>query len=175
LPPGNPTLSNLVSALKNYGNPLMPITVRSFLETIFGLSADLKYDPAYDASTVRAQVLAALTQSYSFAARSFGQGISADEIAAFIQSVPGVMAVNVNKIFTVATSAAGDLANAGTFTVAKLNQWLAQQVSLPRTASGSNARICAYLPVADLHSVPLPAEILVLDPDPNSVVLGVMA
>jgi hypothetical protein len=175
LPPGNPTLSNLVSALKNYGNPLMPITVRSFLETIFGLSADLKYDPAYDASTVRAQVLAALTQSYSFAARSFGQGISADEIAAFIQSVPGVMAVNVNKIFTVATSAAGDLANAGTFTVAKLNQWLAQQVSLPRTASGSNARICAYLPVADPHSVPLPAEILVLDPDPKSVVLGVMA
>jgi hypothetical protein len=175
LPPGNPTLNNLVSSLRNYGNPLVPITAQSFLETLFGLSADLKYDPAYDATAVKAQVSTALTQAYSFSARTFGQGISADEVAAFIQAVPGVLAVNVTKIFTVATSAAGDLAGAGSFTVAKLNNWLSQQVSLPRTASGSAARICAYLPVADPHALPLPAEILVLDPDPKSVVLGVMA
>ena len=175
LPPGNPTLNNLVSSLKNYGNPLIPITVQSFLETLFGFSADLKYDPAYDAVAVKAQALVALTQAYSFSARKFGQGISADEVAAFIQAVPGVVAVNVKKIFTVATSAAGDLASVGSFTIAKRNNWLAQQVSLPRTASGSAARICAYLPVADPHVLPLPAEVLVLDPDPKSVVLGVMS
>ena len=175
LPPGNPTLSNLVTSLQNYGNPLIPISAQSFLETLFGLAADLKYDPAFDTTGVKAQVMASLTQAYSFAARTFGQGISADEVAAFIQAVPGVLAVNVTKLYTVATSTAGDLAGQGSFTITKLNNWLAQQVSLTRTASGSASRICAYLPVADPHAVPLPAEILVLDPDPKSVVLGVMA
>lgn len=174
LPPGNPTLDNLIAALRNYGNPLIPITAQSFLETLFGLSADVKYDPAFDQAAVKTQVLASLTQSYSFAQRTFGQGVSADEVSALIQGVPGVVAVNVKQIHTVATSAAGDLAGSGSFTVTRLNQWLAQQVTLTRVASGSASRICGYLPVANPHALPLPAEILVLDPDPKSVVLGVM-
>ena len=89
LPPGNPTLTNLVTSLHNFGNPLIPITARSFLETLFGLSADLQYDPSYDPPTVKAAVLQALTQAYSFAARTFGQGVSVDEIAAVIQAVAG--------------------------------------------------------------------------------------
>ena len=39
LPPGNPTLDNLVTALHNYGNPLIPIHAQSFLETTVQLSA----------------------------------------------------------------------------------------------------------------------------------------
>jgi hypothetical protein len=176
LPPGNPTLSNLVTSLHNFGNPLIPITARSFLETLFGLSADLQYDPKYDAPTVKAQVLAALTQAYSFASRTFGQGVSVDEVAAVIQAVPGVTACNVTNLHTVATSAGGDLASqSGGFSVTNFNNWLAQQVPLPRPFSDSAARICAYLPVPSTQSVPLPAEILVLDPDPKSVVLGVMS
>jgi hypothetical protein len=46
---------------------------------------------------------------------------------------------------------------------------------LVRPASGSPMRICAYLPVATPDALPLPAEILVLDPDPKKVVLGVLA
>jgi hypothetical protein len=64
---------------------------------------------------------------------------------------------------------------AGGFSLSNLNNWLAQQVTLPRPFSDSPSRICAYLPVAATLSVPLPAEILVLDPDPKSVVLGVMS
>ena len=176
LPPGNPTLTNLVTSLHNFGNPLIPITARSFLETLFGLSADLRYDPKYDAPTVKAAVLQALSQAYSFQARAFGQGVSVDEIAAIIQAVPGVAAVNVTGIHIVATSAGGDLAGmAGGFSLSNLNNWLAQQVTLPRPFSDSPTRICPYLPVAGTLSVPLPAEILVLDPDPKSVVLGVMS
>jgi hypothetical protein len=176
LPPGNPTLTNLVASLHNFGNPLIPITAQSFLETLFGLSADLQYDPKYDPPTVKAQVLQALSQAYSFTARTFGQGVSVDEVAAVIQAVPGVVAVNVTDIHIVATSAGGDLASqAGGFTLSNLNNWLAQQVTLPRPFSDSPTRICAYLPVAGALAVPLPAEILVLDPDPKSVVLGVMS
>jgi hypothetical protein len=34
--------------------------------------------------------------------------------------------------------------------------------------------ICPYLPIANPNGLPQPAEILVLNPDPNAVVLGVM-
>jgi len=178
LPQGNPTLENLATSLKNYGNPLIPITVQSFLETLFELSADLQYDPAYDQPTVQAQVLKTLSRAYSFANRNFGQGVSADEVATVIQGVPGVIAVNVTRLNPVATSSAGDLAGqAGAFTISKLNTWLTQQLKtpLPRPASDLSTRICPYLPVANLLSLPQPAEILVLDPDPSAVVLGVMS
>ena len=178
LPPGNPTLANLVASLQNYGNPLIPITAQSFLETLFGLSADIKYDPAYSQPAVQAQVLQTLSQAYSFAARTFGQGVSVDEVAAVIQAVPGVVAVNVKTLYTVATSPAGDLGNqASGFSVARFNSWraVALQTPLIRPLSNSVTRIYPYLPVANPNSLPQPAEILVLDPDPSSVVLGVMA
>ena len=174
LPPGNPTLDNLVTALHNYGNPLIPIHVQSFLETLFSFNADIKYDPDYDAKAVKQNVLDQLRQSYSFGARTFGQGVSADEIAAFIQAVPGVIASNVKSLLPGQTSKAGDLDSTRWSTYA-YQQWLMQKVSLNRPGPGSPTRICAYLPVASPDKLPDPAEILVLDPDPKSVVLGPLA
>jgi hypothetical protein len=174
LPPGNPTLDNLVTSLHNYGDPLIPINAVSFLETLFGLSADIKYDPAYDATAVQANVLQKLRQSYSFSARTFGQGVSVDEIAAFIQGVAGVVAVNVTGLTLGKTSRAGDLSS-GDWSVSAYNDWLSGQVTLVRPGSTSSTRICAYLPVANPVALPSPAEILVLDPNPKNVVLGVLA
>jgi Baseplate J-like protein len=174
LPPGNPTLENLVTALHNYGNPLIPIHVQSFVETLFSVRADIKYDAAYDAAIVKQKVVDTLRERYSFSARTFGQGVSADEIAAFIQAVPGVVAVNVGALTLGATSRAGDLAGTKWSTYA-YNQWLSQQVTLDRPAGSSPSRICAYLPIAAPGGLPIPAEILVLDPDPKTLVLGVLA
>jgi predicted phage baseplate assembly protein len=176
LPDSNPTLGYLISSLHDFGNPLIPVTAKSFLETLFGLSADVKYDPAYDQPTVQAQVQEALTNAYCFAARDFGQGVSVDEVASVIQAVPGVIAVNVKEIHTIATSTAGDLAGSGgAITIPRLNAWLAAQITLVRPFSDSPNRICAYLPVPSLTELPPPAELLVLDPDPKAVKLGVMA
>jgi hypothetical protein len=176
LPPGNPTLANLVAALKTYGNPSIAIYAQSFLESIFSLKADVLYDPKYDASSVQAAIGASLTQTYSFAQRTFEQGVSGDEIAALIQAVPGVVAVNVKKLKVVATSAAGDLA-ATAYSVSAYNNWMAQALltPLPRQCAQSDLTICAYLPVPNTAGVPSPAEILVIDPDPKQIVLGVMA
>src|SRR5262249_37859513 len=98
LPPSSPTLGYLITSLRSYGNPLIPITAVSFYETLFGLTADVKYDPDYDQPTVQAAVKAALTSEYSFANRDFGQSVSSDEIATLIQGVAGVVAVNVKDI-----------------------------------------------------------------------------
>lgn len=173
LPPGNPTLDNLIASLHNFGNPLIPIHAVSFLETLFGLQADLKYDPAYDQASVKAAVLDRLRQSYSFQQRGFGEGVSVDEVAALIQGVCGVVAVNVSKLKVGATSKAGDITT-GAWSVSAYYNWLSQQVSLPRPYSDTPTRICPYLPIADPDKLPLPAEILVLDPNPKSVVLGML-
>jgi uncharacterized phage protein gp47/JayE len=175
LPPGSPTLTNLVTSLQNYGNPLIPITVQSFLETQFGFSADLKYDPAYDQPTVQAQVLQTVSQAYSFAERTFGQGVSVDEIATAIQGVPGVVAVNVTNLTVIATSAGGDLGSqAGAASLSRISRWRSMilETPLPRPGPGSGNQIYSYLPVASTTSLPQPAEILVLDP--SSVIFGFM-
>jgi hypothetical protein len=176
---GNPTLNNLTTSLQNYGNPLVPLTVITFLETLFGLTANLQYAANITTNAaqlaVQAQVLQALYAAFSFAQRTFGQGVSADEVAAVIQGVPGVVAVNVIAVTAGPTSSAGDLAGQGAFTLSGYNNWLSKQVTLIRPVSGSPTRICAYLPVASPVSAPSAAEILVLDPDPGQVVLGVMS
>jgi hypothetical protein len=174
LPPGNPTLGNLVASLHNYGNPLIPITAVTFLETLFRFSADVAYNPDYDATVVQASIIQSLRQQYSFASRSFGQGVSGDEIAAFIQAIPGVVAVNVKSLAVVATSAAGDLSSAN-WSVYAFTQWSANPITLKRPSSGSYLRICPAIPIASPDTPPQPAEILVLDPDPKSIALGVMA
>lgn len=175
LPPGNPTLANLVTALQSYGNPNAGIYAFSFLETTFRLAADISYDPARDVTVVQAAVRTLLTDTYSFAARTFGQGVSVDEVAALIQGVPGVVAVNVKTLSVVATSKAGDIGSLS-YSVSAYNRWLAgevDQTKLPRPSADSN-RICPYIPAAPPGVLPLPAEILVLDPDPKSLVLGTM-
>lgn len=173
LPQGNPTLGNLNTALHDYGNPLVPITTVSFLETLFSFSAGIKYDPARDATAVKASVLAQLQQKYSFSARTFGEGVSLDEIEAFIQGVSGVIAVNVTGLTLGPTSNAGDLGSQG-WSVSSYNDWLLGQVTLDRPHPPTPTRICPYLPVANPDGLPSPAEILVLDPNPANVTLGVL-
>jgi predicted phage baseplate assembly protein len=175
LQPPNLTLTNLTNALTSYGVPYINVQVQSFYETLFGLNAEIAYDPAYDSTTVEAMVMAELTSTYSFASRTFGQGVSGDEIAALVQGVPGVVAVNVTSLTLGPTSAAGDLGSVG-FSVATWQNWIAQHVqpAPPRPHSGSPTIICPYIPVATIGALPPPADILVLNPDPSAVTLGVM-
>jgi predicted phage baseplate assembly protein len=176
LPPGNLTLANLISALRNYSNPNVAVYAQSYLETTFGLKADLRYDPAYSSPAVQAAVLELLLQTYSFANRTFGQGVSADEIAALIQGVPGVIAVNVTSLKVIATSPAGDIGSGG-YSITAYNTWIAQALTTPlkRPIAAGQNRICPFIPTATPGMLPSPAEILVLDRNPANVSLGVMS
>lgn len=175
LAPGSQTLANLVATMKGYGVPNIAIHPQSFLETTFRIEADLAIDPAYDAGAVRAGVTEALTGEYNFASRGFGQGVTGDEIAALVQGVAGVIAVNVKKVSVVATSGAGDIGSAA-FSLSAYNAWMAGALTtpLPRPNGGAT-KICPYTPVASLTALPPAADILVLDPDPKKLVLGTMA
>ena len=170
---GSQTLTDLVTALHTYGNPYMPIFAKSFYETVFSVSASIAYDPAYTVDEVNAAILTLLTSTYCFANRTFGQGVSGDEIDALLQTVDGVVAVNVTSLKVVATSAAGDLGSAA-FSVSAWNNWIAGKKHLKRPHAGPT-RICPYIPIASASKLPAPAEILVLDPNPAAVVLKVMS
>ena len=174
LPPGNPTLGNLVAALHNYGNPHIPLTVATFLETLFRFSASVAYNADYDSKAVHSAIVLSLRAQYSFSSRGFGQGVSADEVAAFIQAIPGVVAVNIKSLTVVATSAAGDLSS-GAWSVYHFNQWSAHLITVNRPSSGSQMRICPAIPAANGFGPLQPAEILVLDPAPTGIILEVMA
>jgi len=176
LPPGNQTLANVKTTLENFGNPLIPIYAATFVETLFELSAAVAYDSSYDQPTVEAQVYTTLAQTYGFANRTFGQGVSADQVSAVIQGVPGVIAVNVTALSPGLSSTAGDLANMnGGFTVSNWQAWLSQPVTVVRPDSGSPTSICPYVPVAGTQGLPVAAEILVIDPNPNNILLTVMS
>jgi hypothetical protein len=182
LSPGSETLANLLASLQAYGNPLIPITVTSYVETLFQFSADLQYDPSYDQSAVQADVFQAVTKAFSFQARTFGQNVSVDEVAATIQGVPGVVegvagvvAVNVTKLWTTTSSTGGDISSQESLTVSQWNTWLSGATTLPRTFSNTPTQLYAYLPVASALSPPFPAEILVLDPSLNPASWGVMS
>ncbi|MGC2403622.1 MAG: putative baseplate assembly protein [Acidobacteriaceae bacterium] len=178
LQPGNLTLNNLTTSLRNYGNPLIPIYAATFVETLFDLNANVAYDPAYSQPAVTAQILETLNEEYGFSARTFGEGVGADSISAVIQGVPGVLAVNVLSVTPTVSSTAGDLANMnGGFTVSNWQAWVQQQVpgTIPRPSSGVPNRVCPYVPVPSSQGLPIAAEILVIDPNPNNIVLGVMS
>lgn len=173
---GNPTLTKLIASLQAYGNPLVPIHAYSFLETLFGIEADLTYQPGANQSAinaVNAAVISALQSEFSFTNRTFGQGVSADEVAAMIQGVAGVVAVNVTALNPGLTSKAGDITGSNWSLLAYQN-WQSKPVTLKRPSSGSLNWICPYVPVANPTTIPQPAEILVLDPNPSAVKLGVM-
>jgi hypothetical protein len=176
LPSTSQTLTNLVTALQQHGNPNVAIYSASFLETTFGLQANILYDPAYSQPAVEAAVMTLLATTYSFANRTFGQGVTFDEIAALIQGVAGVIAVNVTSLSVVATSPAGDIGSAA-FSLSAYTTWLANALTTPleRPCPSASQAICPYIPQASNTALPQPAEILVLDPNPANVSLGVMS
>jgi hypothetical protein len=172
--PTDQTWSNLITSLESYGNPNVAVNLLSFYETTFGFKANIMYDPAYSQPTVEAAVQALLQTTYSFANRTFGQGVYADGIAALIQGVQGVIAVNVLPPTVIATSQAGDIGSAA-YSVAAYYAWSLSAIApLSRPCTTANNGICPFVPVASTTAAPSAAEILVLDPNPANVILGTM-
>jgi hypothetical protein len=87
-----------------------------------------------------------------------------------------VVGVNVTGLQRTDSSTGGDLANLDGFsTISELHQWLAQSIALKRPFADPPNLLCAFLPVANPKALPQPAEILVIDPQPGAVILGVMS
>jgi predicted phage baseplate assembly protein len=90
---------NLLQAMKGSGNPLVPLQVESYQAGLFRLAASLKIDSTYLPEKVLEQAEQKVRDTFSFAARAFGQPVHLSEVIAVLQSVPGVVAVNVTALY----------------------------------------------------------------------------
>ena len=91
---------SLVQAIHLSHDPVQRVLVSGFQPLTFNLSASVLIDtPRYLPADVLEAVASAFAAAFSFENRSFAQAVSAAEIVTLIQSVPGVIASDLNKLY----------------------------------------------------------------------------
>lgn len=112
LDPAGETISNLATALRNAGNPYVPISVLPHQPQQFAIAALVSVDTTtYDPKLVLAAISASLLSAFGFTARSLGQGVAQSEVIAAMQSVSGVQGVKLNTFGPAGAPAASTLSN----------------------------------------------------------------
>ena len=96
--PDSDLYKNLLAAMQQAGDPHVPLRVQTYHPAFFRLAAAVKVHPDYLPNKVLAEVEQALRAQFSFAARQFGQPVALSEVVAVMQSVTGVIAVDVDKL-----------------------------------------------------------------------------
>jgi hypothetical protein len=96
--PSGKTHKNLLGALRDYGDALVTLTIRSHTLATFRLSVNVKVAVDAVVDDVLDDVRAALEEAFGFEARRFGQPVSIDEIDAVIHRVASIEAVDVNVL-----------------------------------------------------------------------------
>jgi predicted phage baseplate assembly protein len=95
---GDPAVAALEAAIELRADPAHHYLVRAHQEVSFGVTLGVLPDPAYLLADVLAAVRAALSGAFSFSARAFGQPVAASEVVAVGQAVPGVVAVDLDRL-----------------------------------------------------------------------------
>jgi hypothetical protein len=95
----SPVWQNLLAALKSSGDPHVAVTLLSQEASTFRLGLRVKRDPVYEADTVLSAVEAALRALFSFDARDLGQPVQQSDVIAAAQAAPGVVAVDLTRLY----------------------------------------------------------------------------
>jgi hypothetical protein len=95
---GGQTYTNLVDALHASGDLHVPLRVQTYTPAHFKLTATVTRSPDYLPEMVAAAVRAALLAAFSFDARAFGQPVARSEVLAVMQSVPGVIGIDLDAL-----------------------------------------------------------------------------
>jgi len=135
----DPTVTNLIKALRSAGNPYIPLTVASYTPVYFEVGANVRVDTNdYDPAQVLGKVWQALSTSLNFEARQIGQGVAQSEVIALMQSIPGVIAVELTAFN--------------------------RQGQPPAPGAALPGVLRAASPISGQQGTPQPAEMLLLDP-----------
>lgn len=97
--PDGATYQNLLKAMRGAGDPFVALSVKSYRPAYFRFAGKIKIDPAYQSELVLAQAEQALRGAFAFARREFAQPVMLSEVIAVLQAVPGVIAVDVDKLY----------------------------------------------------------------------------
>jgi len=91
--------TQLRDALRQYGDPFVAFAIKSYRRALFQIHGTLRVHLDHVVDTVMAAVRATLLEHYSFDKRGFGQPVALSEAIALMQSIPGVVAVDVDKFY----------------------------------------------------------------------------
>lgn len=96
---GSDLHTNLIGALRKFGDPHTPIHLVSYVPRWFRLQARVKVGAEYLPDKVFTEVEAKLREAFSFDARSFGQVVGRSEVLAVMHRVDGVIAVDIDQFY----------------------------------------------------------------------------
>jgi hypothetical protein len=99
VPPEGGLYQSLVSAIDAARDPVQQVQIESYDLLRFNLEARLMIDSRYIIDRVLENVQSALLDRFDFERRTFGQAITASEVIATIQSITGVVAVDLNALY----------------------------------------------------------------------------
>ncbi len=119
--------ANLIGALRDAGDPRVPVDVRSYVDRRFGARITVATAADRVRETVLDAVRAAVLERFGFEARALGQPVTIDGVLAAVQRVNGVVAANITRLNYGALPdiaprlvAAGPIVSGGTPTGAEL-------------------------------------------------------
>lgn len=101
---GGDRIDDLTTSLKAFGDPTVDVLVVAGTTETFKLALKVAVDPDYDSDTVLDGVETALRDAYSFDARDFVEPVFRSEIDAVAHGVAGVLAVDVDLLYTGSTA-----------------------------------------------------------------------
>ncbi len=87
---------NLLAALHRFGDPYLPIRLAVRRRAALAISANVKVDPDYQWETLEPKIRAALLARFGFARMELGRTVFASDAFAAIQSLPGVVYVDLD-------------------------------------------------------------------------------
>jgi uncharacterized phage protein gp47/JayE len=163
---------NIRQALRDFGDPAVPIQVAVRELVALVISASVRVLPDYQWVTVEASTRAALLDALSFERRALGQTVFLSELIGVVQQVPGVAYVDVDVLAGVAE---GELATPSAL-ADKITKLQAQPrpdsrvlVRLAETVGQAAGQRPASVAVDDIY----PAQLAFLTPDvPSTLVLN---
>jgi len=130
------TRKDLLSALRTFGDPLIPLQVVDYRPGTFRTGLAVQVARGYEPEKTLDAVEKSLREAFGFRHRTFGQGVTEGEVMAVAHGVRGVDAVRVTRLYRPG----------------------------PGVTPSLQARLSADLPVASLTTLPEAAEVLTLDP-----------
>jgi hypothetical protein len=174
-----PLLRNLARSFELYGDPRQPATLHDRAVALLVLAARVRVEPNRPWDTVEPAVRKALLDRFAFGRRDLGRDVLLSDAIETIQSVAGVVYVDVERFDAVTeekarNEPAADPSAGSTDQAPRAGgagQVLSGLRSLLMNTSAPKPRIPVGLTRAKGGAV-LPAEVCFLDPDiPNTLIL----
>lgn len=100
IPRDSALYGNLLKAINKRRNPLLQkMQIDSYDLLLFHIVATVFVDPRYKKEKVERDIKHALQETFSFAKRAFAQNVAASDMIAIMQSVAGVVAVDLDYLY----------------------------------------------------------------------------